>query len=165
MRRLLVILCVLMGGFSMNAQDTQLNVYVGPSFGSNLGGMVNFDLEIPMFDDNLTIGPSIGVGRAAYKYYDENNVWIRENYLVINPAVVAHYYFDWLIPDMSEKFDVFAKAKLGWRYVGGSHPYSYSVLDLNLQAGGRYNFSSNGSIYLAIGYAWAPMNLGVTIKL
>lgn len=165
MRKLALIVGLITIALGAKAQDTQLNVYLGPSFGTYYGGMINLDLEIPMLDDNLTIGPSIGIGRATYKYFNNNSVWVREDYLVINPAIVAHYYFDWLIPDMPEEFDLFAKAKLGWRFAGGNHPYRYSVLDLNVQAGGRWNFSSNASLYLALGYGWAPMNIGVTVKL
>lgn len=164
MRKLALILGLVVASWSASAQVNQLNVYVGPSLGNTYGGMFNLDYEIQMFDDNLTIGPSIGIGSARYKYMVDN-VTYHESYMVINPAVVGHYYFDYLIPDMPDHFDLFAKAKLGMRYVGGNYAYSGAVLDLNLQAGGRYYFNSTTSLYLAIGYAYAPMNLGVSIQL
>lgn len=165
MRKLAVLGLFISLFFGVSAQENQLNIYLGPSMGRTYGGMINLDYEIQMLDDNLTIGPSLGIGTARYNYYVDNNMVKRESYMILNPAVVAHYYFDWLIPNMDTRFDVFTKAKLGWRMVGGNHPYSYSVLDLNLQVGGRYNFSDKASIYLALGYAYAPMNLGVSIRL
>lgn len=164
MKKLALVIGLIIGTLSYHAQQSQLNFYVGPSFGAYQGGVFNVDYEIPMLDDNLTIGPSLGLGMGRYGYLTEGVV-IYHNYMIFNPAVVGHYYFDWLIPDMDERFDVFAKAKAGIRYSGGNYAYSGLRIDLNLQAGGRWHFSSKGSLYLALGYAWAPMNLGVTLRL
>ncbi|MCB9196903.1 MAG: hypothetical protein H6600_00445 [Flavobacteriales bacterium] len=166
MRKLVMTLVFGLMSMLSLAQSTQLNMYLGPGYGRyGRGGMFNLDLEIPMLDDNLTIGPSVGIGLGNY-VYNVNGTHYREQYMVINPAVVGHYYFDWLIPDMPSHFDLFAKAKLGMRwFTGNDYTYRGYYLDWTLQAGGRYHFNEKASFYLAVGYAYAPLNLGLTIQL
>jgi hypothetical protein len=165
MRKLALIIGLVVTAWGASAQQSQLNIYVGPNFNDYAGGGLHIDYEIPMFDDNLTIGPSLGIGMVRYATLTEEGTTYYGNSLFFSPAVVGHYYFDWLIPDMDERFDVFAKAKLGIRYAGNGYPYQRMRMDLGLQAGGRYHFSDNASLYLALGYAWAPMHIGVTVKL
>lgn len=151
-----------------------INLYVGPNFSHGLGAVVMADLELKMFNENLTIGPTIGAGvsyyaytetyyNAAFGYYYEE-VKVKPVFILL-PGVVGHYYFDWLIPNMHDKYDVFAKAK-----VTGILPFEKGLdpffpVDVAVQAGGRVNMSDSFSFYGTVGYGHSYVNVGMSFKL
>jgi hypothetical protein len=150
-----------------------LNIYVGPSFVNGFGGIVMADFEIKMFNDNLTIGPSIGVGVASYPYsYKVDNGFGGTTYatgfktsVIIAPAVVGHYYFDWLIPNMHARYDVFAKAKAGVLLATDKSIDPFFPVDIAIKAGGRINMTNNFSFYGTVGYGHSYVNVGISIKM
>ncbi len=154
-----------------------LNIYVGPTFARGFGGMVMADFEIPMFTDNLTLGPTLGMGVASYHYlyWVSNGAYWGGGYyetrtksiMLINAGVVAHYYFDWLIPNMPDKYDVFAKIKTAAliRIGDNTNVTGFNPLDFSAQVGGRINFSESMSLYGAVGYGHSNLNIGFTFKL
>lgn len=161
--------------YSLGSGDSEvgkaLNVYLSPTFSHGVGVVANVDFEIPMITDNLTLAPSLGIGVATYSY----NYWTNNNFygynstgfksvMVIRAGVVAHYYFDWLIPNMPEKYDVFAKVRTGAIFTADSD-VNVNPFDVSAQVGGRYNFSSKASLYGAVGYGHSYINVGLSFKL
>ena len=174
MKSIFVALILLCGLSNISrAQDVPsgtLNLLVGPSFHGGVGGMFTAEYEIKMLDDNLTLGPKLGVGmsRYGYSYYDVNGKFTHNTYrsgLIVHPGIVAHYYFDWLIDDMPDKFDLFAKASAGFWFVQDGDVRSqrnYVPFTFGLFAGGRYHFESDWSFYLALGFGTSYANLGLS---
>lgn len=152
-----------------------LNIYVSPTFSGGFGGMINGEFEIPMFVDNLTIAPYVGIGIASYGVWvnNNNNPFISGNYvqkpvLLLNAGVVAHYYFDWLIPNMPDKYDVFAKVKTAARLRLGDHNFNnqpYIPAYFSAKVGGRVNFSPSFSLYGAVGYGHSSIDFGLSFKM
>jgi hypothetical protein len=85
--------------------------------------------------------------------------------MVLNPGIVAHYYFDWLIEEMPEHFDLFAKADLGYWFVFDNTfrtNRNYLPVTFGLYAGGRYHFESDWSLYLSVGFGTSYVNIGLS---
>ncbi len=174
MKSFLISIAIICGVFTNGAaQDVPsgtLNLLVGPSFHRGFGGMFTAEYEIKMFDDNLTIGPKIGLGMSRYGYanYDAFGKFTHNTYrsgLIVHPGAVAHYYFDWLIDDMPSQLDLFAKASAGFWYVLDGdlrNQRNYVPFTFGLFAGGRYHFESDWSFYLALGFGTSYANLGLS---
>jgi hypothetical protein len=175
MKRVLVIIGIVVfglsfKGFSQNIPSGTFNLLVGPSFHRGFGGMLTGEYEIQMLEDNLTIGPKIGIGMSRYPFanYNINGYYTHNTYrsgLVVHPGVVAHYYFDWLIDDMPSRFDLFAKASAGFWFVMDGDlrtQRNYTPFTFGLFAGGRYHFESDWSFYLALGFGTSYANLGLS---
>lgn len=150
------------------------NLYIGPNFRGGVGALIMMDLEFKMFNENLTLGPTLGAGIAYYPHTvaDYNNglgytvysTKIKPTF-VVSPGVVAHYYFDWLIPNMSEKYDVFAKTKVAGIFAFDSDVDYFVPVDVTFQVGGRINMSDSFSFYGAVGYGHSYVNVGMSLKL
>ncbi len=151
-----------------------LNIFLGPGSVNGLGFSLGGDFEIPMFVDNLTIGPGVGlgVGRRSYWFGHTNTFDLKLN-------AVAYYYFDWLIPNMPDKFDVFANLNTGVRfrsytdyydsyytayYSKSSETYTNFGFNIETYVGGRYNFSENMSLYAKVGYGSYYGAFGISFK-
>lgn len=180
MKKIFLIGVLLMGSvFISKAQSSSdvgkaLNIYVSPTFSGGIGGMINGEFEIPMFVDNLTIAPYVGVGVTSYSVWVDNNSFLGGHYtqkpiLLLNAGVVAHYYFDWLIPNMPDKYDVFAKVKTAARLRIGNDNYTYNnpfiPVYFSAKVGGRVNFSPSVSLYGAAGYGHSSVDVGLTFKM
>jgi len=184
MKKIILIAMLLIGSTvvstAQSASDVRkaLNIYVSPTFGGPLGGMINAEFEMPMFVDNLTIAPYVGAGVASYNVWvnngnNGNNTfpgggYVRKSVALLNVGVVGHYYFDWLIPNMPDKFDVFAKAKAASRFRLGGNDYvyeSYVPIYVSIKAGGRVNFTPSFSLYGAVGYGHSSFDFGLTLKM
>ncbi len=174
MKELLTILMIVCGlnanYIAQNVPSGTLNILVGPSFHRGFGGMLTGEYEIQMLEDNLTIGPKLGVGvsRYPYTFYTQNGFYMHNVYrtgLVVHPGAVAHYYFDWLIDDMPAQLDLFAKASAGFWFVMDGDLRTqgvYTPFTFGLYAGGRYHFESDWSFYLALGFGTSYANIGLS---
>jgi hypothetical protein len=155
----------------VNGVGRNFNIYIGPTYSANGVGVMTYgDFETPMIVDNLTIGPYVGFG-FGYAYNpkaDYNLGWdggYRGNYQttpMVSFGAVAHYYFDWLIPNMQEKYDVFAKMKIGGNL--GFESFAGFVPDVDAQVGARIHVSSM-SLYGTVGYGRSYVNLGLSFGL
>lgn len=167
---IVIILGISFVNYGQDIPSGTLNLLVGPSFHRGFGGMFTAEYEIKMLDENLTIGPKLGVGMSRYNYlnYYGNGVYSHTTYrsgLVIHPGAVAHYYFDWLIDDMPSQLDLFAKASAGFWFVMDGDlrtQRNYTPFTFGLFAGGRYHFDSDWSFYLALGFGTSYANLGLS---
>ncbi len=138
------------------------NFYAGlGTFGLNksyntaaLCGGVNF--EIPMFTDNLTLGPEIILSTGTYS--DKvNGVFKTMSGTDIHITANAHYYFDWLFEAMPDKYDLFAKASAGLKLYQSDYNSHRVTVSTGLYVGGRYNFNNKFSFYsfVGVGQLWA----------
>ena len=160
-----------------------LNTYIGlgsvgiVGYGLNLG----LDYEIPLIDPNLTLGPAVrlGVKPYSYHYWDGGDLKVANGLGIgVSGGVSAHYYFDWLIPDMPDEFDVFITSNVGVGFITYTNSYHYrtgyyntnlynnSILfDFGNAIGGRWNFSDNMSMYLQVGQGRSTVLFGLTFKM
>ncbi len=168
---LIILLLIAFRGISQDIPSGTLNVLLGPSYNGGYGGLITAEYEIQMLDDNLTIGPKLGFGTTRYNNTEIINdvVVVQENRssLILNPGLVAHYYFDWLIDDMPNHFDLFAKADFGYWFVFDNDHRTrrnYLPMTFGLYAGGRYHFESDWSLYLSIGFGMSYANIGLSKK-
>jgi len=159
-----------------------LNMYFGLGYIGNAGyGLsLGLDYEIPVIDPNLTLGPGFRVGFSPYTYdYWNLTGWHTDNGLGVSVfgGVTAHYYFDWLIPNMPDEFDVFITSNAGVGYVtytnsdaftsyyGTNYYANYVFFDFGNAIGGRWNFSDNMSMYLQVGHGTSSVLFGLTFKM
>ena len=149
-----------------------INLYtgLGSVYGSSYGLNLGFDFEKPIFDPNLTLGPRFKMGMARYynPYWDDSGIWHDyTNQMSFYGGVVAHYYFDWLIPNMPDAFDVFVTSDAGYGVVTYSYSgyANYSYFDYGFAVGGRWNFSEKVSLYAQAGYGTSTVLFGLSFKL
>ncbi len=135
-----------------------LNIYIAPSsYGAYTGSITTFaSYEIPMIDPNLTLGPELGFA------FGGNLNGVSSTTFVAN--VKATYYFDWLIPQMPDMFDVFLTSTAGISLSNSSLGSSNLYLDFGDYIGGRWNFKENMSVYVIAGYGSAVGAAGITFK-
>ena len=148
------------------------NVYggLGTVNSSSLGFSLGLDMEIPMIDPNLTIGPQLGLGVHSFYNgaYVLNGVW-HDGYVhqfSFSGGVVVRYYADWLIPNFPEDFDVFIMSNLGFGLTTYSDYYSNSYYpDFGFYIGGRWNFKENMSLYGHVGDGSTNISVGISLKM
>lgn len=159
-----------------------LNIYFGlgnvqnAGFGLNLG----LDYEIPVIDPNLTLGPGFMLGLSPYSYnYWDFSGWHVKNGVGMSfyGGVVAHYYFDWLIPNMPDEFDVFLTSSAGGGFVTYSNnsqnkTFNNSTIyenemfyEFGNAIGGRWNFSDSMSMYAQVGHGTSTLLFGLSFKM
>jgi hypothetical protein len=151
-----------------------LNLYIGPGSSNGFGFSLGGDFEIPLFVDNLTLGPGVnfGLGHESFLGYKSTT-------LEMNVNAVGYYYFDWLIPGMPDEFDVFANvvAGVGFQSIKTKYDnfyYGYAVSDRTTKntvfnfetyVGGRWNYSDNMSLYAKLGYGSYYGAVGISFKM
>lgn len=136
-----------------------INLYIAPSSYNNYIGSVSTfaSYEIPMFDPNLTLGPEIGFA------FGGNLNGFSSTTFVLNAK--ATYYFDWLIPNMPDMFDVFIVGTSGLYLSNYSNSTSHLGFDFGNYVGGRWNFQENISVYALAGYGSSIGAVGISFKL
>jgi hypothetical protein len=145
-----------------------LNLYLGPGSSNGFGFSFGGDFEIPMFVDNLTIGPGIGAGLGTNSYWRGHSTTFD-----FKVDAVAYYYVDWLIPSMPDEFDVFINSTTGVIFRSTSYHYDYMSttkdngvrLDFETYVGGRWNYSDNMSLYAKVGYGSYYGAVGISFKM
>ena len=147
-----------------------LNIYTGPGTvrGSNLGFSIGGDFEFPVIDPNLTLGPGIGFGIHHYPVgFWKNGVYhTGTTQFSMYGGVVARYYADWLIPSMPDDFDVFITSNMGFGMINYVEFFdSKFFFDFGSAVGGRWNFSSNMSLYAQGGFGTSNLLVGISFKL
>jgi len=147
-----------------------LNIYagLGAVYGSRMGTSFGLDYEIPVIDPNLTLGPGLRVGMAQYyhAHYVDNVYYSSTTQMSFYGGVVAHYYVDWLIPNMPDEFDVFITSNAGYglvTYSSGRDPQPF--FDFGFAIGGRWNFSDNISLYAQAGQGTSTILAGISFKM
>ena len=158
-----------------------LNTYIGVGYigYTRLGVNLGLDYEIPVIDPNLTLGPGFKLGLNPYPY----DYWTSTGHYVgtglgtsILAGVSAHYYVDWLIPNIPDEFDVFITSNVGLGFIMYSSNSNEEVLwgenrtnsvlfDFGNAIGGRWNFSDNMSMYLQVGHGTSSVLFGLTFKM
>ena len=203
MKKITILLALVMAGFSLFADGDEtkglinmryspdptagnvgqaLNIYFGiASVGhAGTGLSLGLDYEIPIIDPNLTLGPGFRMGLSPYSYdYWNNSGWHVGTGLGTKfyGGVTAHYYFDWLIPNMPDEFDVFITSNAGFgfitysnsdeynTYYNSSYYDNYTFFDFGNAIGGRWNFKENMSMYLQVGQGTSSVLFGLTFKM
>ena len=145
MKRILTILTFVGATFfvttNANAQaQSQLNL-----------GLIGASYEIP-------VASAITIAPAAFTNFDLN-------YLTL--GVKGNYYFDDLF-GLSEPWDVYGGANVGFGIAMNDKNGHASGIDLGLQIGGRWFWSDKWGVYAEIGggkLGGAAYGIGITMKM
>jgi hypothetical protein len=146
------------------------NIYAGLGNvnGSNFGLSLGADIEFPVIDPNLTIGPQFGFGmhHYGYGYYDANGYHDGSAQLSFSGGVIVRYYADWLIPNFPEDFDVFIMSNAGFGLVTYTSYYSNTTyFDWGIYIGARWNFKESMSLYAHVGEGSTNVSVGLSFKM
>ncbi len=141
MKKIILLLAfVATAGFTYGQAQKQLNI-----------GLVGVSYEIPL-------GAAITIAPAAFTNFDFNHVTL---------GVKANYYFDELF-GLTEEWDVYGGANLGFGIAMNNDNGNESDLDFGLQVGGRWFWNETWGVYVEIGggaLGGAAYGVGVTMKM
>lgn len=114
-------------------------------------GIIGVSYEIP-------VAKAITVAPAAFTNFDLNHLTL---------GVKANYYFDELF-GLTDPWDVYGGANLGFGIALNNDNGNSSDLDLGLQVGGRWFWSDKWGVYAEFGggkLGGAAYGVGVTMKM
>jgi hypothetical protein len=170
MKKCVLIFPLLFIAFLTTAQMSQqkiLNIGIGLGAYTAGGIPIGVSFELPLKENNISVGGSIDYARYGYNY--DGYKW---NYTFFYFGARASYHAAKALSITDDKFDPYIGFSLGFRtssysdnygYGNYSSPYS-SGLFLGTHLGARYLFSDKIGGFAEVGYGVSVLRIGMTLS-